>query len=125
MAGKRIFIIDDDAELCEELSELLKSENYSVTFTSDTAHAKTYLDGKDFDVILLDYKMPGMTGADLLKNRLVKKRNVLIFSGRPFVENILRQEGVMGQVIGVISKPIDFNALLDRIKGAVSEEKNQ
>jgi DNA-binding response OmpR family regulator len=118
MAVKKILIVDDDAELCEELAESLKIDGYSVTHTSDPAEGmeRSLKDG--YDLLILDYKMHGMTGVDVLKKMKINnvKKNVFIVSGRPFVEKTIDEEGLSGMVKGILSKPVNFRLLLGKIE---------
>jgi len=118
MVGNRILIIDDDTELCEELMESFKGEGYSPAYTSDVVKGEGLIRAGDYDTVLLDYKMPALTGVDMLKKLKadnVRKR-IFIITGKPFVERALREEGLSDMVSGVISKPINFEALLEKIK---------
>ena len=115
---KRILIVDDDAELAQELAEVLRDCGFSVDNISDSINGKTLIEQNSYDIYLLDYKMSGLNGIDLLKR--IKEKNmkslVFIVSGRPFIENVLKEENVDSLVAGVIKKPFDVEALLQTIK---------
>ncbi len=115
---KRILIIDDDKELCEELSDLLKSEGYEVTTSSDSQRGEAMTRCLDYDAIILDSKMPTVTGLDILarmKAESVKKK-VIMVSGKPFIEKELVERGLQGLVSAVLAKPIDLALLLEKLK---------
>jgi len=63
----RIFIVDDDEGLIHFLSRLLEKQGYSVDSAHDGAEALKRVAREHFDLILLDYKMPGLSGLDTLK----------------------------------------------------------
>jgi len=112
-------IIDDDECLCDELAESLIAEGYSVEYTADPLQGEELIRNGDYDTILLDYKMPVRTGIDILQNLKtdnIQKRIVFI-TGRPSVEQALRQENLLSLVDGIIKKPIDFERLLEIIGG--------
>ena len=119
MANERILIIDDDVELREEISEVLADEGYLVKGTSDPVEGVNFIDGHIFDIAILDYKLPGMTGVELLCR--IKKKSpetrVFIVSGRPFVEKLIKEENAYHLVSGVITKPFDCETLLNKIRG--------
>lgn len=118
MANKNILIIDDDVELGQEIAEILIEEGYSVKNTSDPVQGQGFIDAHKFDVAILDYKLPGTTGTELLKR--IKKNNpetkVFIVSGRPFIEKLIKEEKVFHLLSGIISKPFDCDELLRKIK---------
>jgi DNA-binding NtrC family response regulator len=118
MSDKKILVVDDDENLCEVTAEILKDEGYSVEFTSDTKRAEELIDEGVFDIALFDYKMPHLTGADLLKKIKTKnpKTKVFIMSGRPFIEKVLKEEKVFDLVSGIIIKPFSDTTLLEKLK---------
>jgi DNA-binding NtrC family response regulator len=120
LGKNRILIVDDDTDLCEELSDALEEEGYSTEYTSEAAEAERLIAENGYDVLLLDYKMPGSGGVGVLKTIKARKLKirVLIISGRPFVENLLKEAGVIDAVSAIIPKPIGFEALLEVIRGA-------
>lgn len=118
MNTKRILIIDDDAELCDEVSEMLRYEGYAVEKVTDSTEGQKLLGQNTYDVVILDYKMPGKTGFDLLKKIKQGKRETSIYlmTGKPFIEKMLKEEQLDGMVDGVIQKPFVDTVLLDKIK---------
>lgn len=118
MAVKKLLLIDDDAELCAELAEMLRGEGYDATWVSDSYQGEAFIRCRDFDAILLDFKMPLATGLEILAR--MKSENlkcpVLLISGRSFVERELEAAGLSGMVSAVLSKPIDPDLLLEKLK---------
>jgi DNA-binding response OmpR family regulator len=114
---QKILIVDDDVELCRELAEILTQEGHSVETVSDGKTCEESIRKNTYDVIILDYRMPGMDGIQLLKanrNACLRSR-VYIATGRPFIEKLLENEKLSGLVAGVLSKPYDVEALLSKI----------
>lgn len=64
---RRILIVDNDEGLIHFLSRLFVRQGYEVAFATDGAAALNRLADEEFDVILLDYKMPGLSGLETLK----------------------------------------------------------
>lgn len=119
MSAPKILIIEDDQDLGEELKEALEYEGYSAEYVCDAHKGEERMRSENFDIILLDYKMPVLSGLDILKNlkRDGLKRNILVVTGRPYIENALAEAGLSGNVSGIITKPIDFSMLLKKIEG--------
>ena len=116
--SKNILMIDDDTELCEEMKDILSDEGYSVHTASDGSQGEELLEKNSYDILLLDIKIPGFNGIDMLRNLSKKKPAIKIFiiSGRPFTERILSEENLMSLVSGVMIKPFDVRLLLEKIK---------
>jgi len=96
MTDKKVLIVDDDEEMCEELASILCDAGYTVsTAYNGLAGSKLALN-EDYGVILLDMKMPGMEGYDVLKR--VKKAKpqtkVVVLTGRHIARKSRMEEGL-------------------------------
>ncbi|MDD4955994.1 MAG: response regulator [Candidatus Omnitrophica bacterium] len=120
MIAKRILITDDDLEFCEEVSELLRGEGYIADFVCDFCKVEGLIRNGSYEIIFLDYKMPGLTGVDILKK--IKSYNVkmtiFLVSGRPFLEDVLKEENLSDMVSGILKKPIKPEEFLEKIKNS-------
>ena len=83
MAKKRVLIADDDAEMRAEISEILTDEGYEVKTVADGQSVIKLVKKEKFDVLLLDLKMSGVTGFDVLKELNIKKMKmkVIVLTG--------------------------------------------
>lgn len=63
----QILLIDDDRALCELLGEYLESEGFSVESVHDGQSGADRAQSGEWDAIILDVMMPGMSGFDVLK----------------------------------------------------------
>ncbi|TAK12490.1 MAG: response regulator transcription factor [Anaerolineae bacterium] len=62
----RILIVDDEETARKSLLDILRLEGYQVAAAADGAKALQLLSEEPFDLMLLDLKMPGMSGLDVL-----------------------------------------------------------
>ncbi len=62
----RILVVDDEPDLLEILALELKDAGYDVTCAESGRDAVGYARGEHFDIVLTDYKMPGMDGLEAL-----------------------------------------------------------
>lgn len=118
---KKILIVDDDTGVCNSLAILFRGEGYSVDATTDSEDAAGLLNVRRYDACLFDYKMYGLSGADLLI--IAKKVNprcpVFIISGMLNIDKVCNKKASPGMADGIINKPFDVEALLRRIESAV------
>ncbi len=120
MTNKRLLIIDDDVELCEELTEALSSEGFLTTSVSESREGQKLAQSGDFDAIILDNKMSGITGVELVKSLSENiRRKVLLISGKPFMNKELEEAGLLDTIGGLLAKPIDLNSIIAKIKDIV------
>ena len=89
----RVLIIDDDSDLVQLLTTLLTSWKYEVASAGDSASGFSVC--RDFkpDIILLDYHMPGATGAHLFetlrRNQSTAKTPIIFMSAVASAEKVM------------------------------------
>ncbi len=121
----RVFIVDDDQEVRDALRLLMESVGLRVE-SFDSAQA--FLDRFDPDrpgCLLLDVRMPGMSGLDL-QARLAAERihpPVIIITGHGDVPMAVR--AVQAGAVDFIEKPFNDQALLDSVHRALERDARQ
>jgi DNA-binding response OmpR family regulator len=133
MMDARILLVDDDEEICEEIKSVLTDEGFRVTVAGDGLTAVKLFDRKQFDLLILDLKIPGIPGIEILRHVKGKRSDtkVLVVTGKP-VKNAddLEQNAeifpadpeqveLFDKADGFVSKPFDVEILLARIKTLV------
>ncbi len=126
----RLLIAEDDEEMCEELSEILQGQGYSVDTINSGFEAERLINQDNYDVVLLDLKLPGIKGYEVLrhirKNQL--KVKVVVLTGNPVItaienlENKKKAKSVSNSEVGkadtleladaVIPKPFDVEKVI-------------
>ena len=115
-----ILIVDDDTELNEGLTELLKNEGYAVCSVNNGLEALKEAGCQTFDLIILDYKMEGMSGLEVLikLKKTIPKVKVIFISGNPFIEKIVGKYDLSENILCALSKPFNIEIFLDAVKKA-------
>ncbi|MGE5552195.1 MAG: response regulator [Bacteroidota bacterium] len=67
MSGSRILVVDDENNIRALLTQCLEEAGYIVVSAVDGEHAMKKVEEEDFDLVLLDMKLPGMDGLQVLK----------------------------------------------------------
>lgn len=112
--GRSVVIVDDDAALVEALTDLLKEEGYEVeAFTSAPAALERLRGGERPSLVLLDYVMPGMDGAELLRALSAAGVSVQTVLFTALSASHLEVEALVAEVV---RKPFDLDGLLRTIE---------
>ena len=91
----KILIIDDDFSIVELLTDVLAREGHSVESAGEAVAGMQKARALKPDLIILDYHMPGMTGAHLFeslrRNQATSRTPILFMSGEASGEDILKE----------------------------------
>jgi len=100
MSGKKILIVEDDTRVREMLYEYLSRLGYTVSTAPGGKEAVEMIGNSFPDLVLLDYKMPGMNGGEVLKDLKARdlKPRVVLMTGmdNPDIEKEAREYGAAG-----------------------------
>lgn len=114
----RILIVDDEEEFVQALSERLVMRNYDVTTSMSGENAVKNVKGYNYDVVILDVSMPGMSGIDAL--RAIKKikplTEIIMLTGHATVETAI--DGMKLGALDYLIKPCETKDLIAKINMA-------
>ena len=118
----RILIVDDDPDVCEYLQKFLSKDGYDVTTVSQPATVLDELKEKAYQIIILDLKMPGLSGEELLRQIRAVDSDIciIIYTGYPSVDSAV--ETMKQQVFDYIKKPFNIEDFRAVIRKAVQEK---
>jgi len=68
VTGARVLVVDDELATLQLLSQILSGEGYEVETVDNATDALERIKGERYSLILLDIKMPGMSGMELYEN---------------------------------------------------------
>ena len=117
-----VFVVDDDPAIRESLRWLIESVGLNVKIF---ATAQDFLEGYDPSLagcLVLDIRMPGMSGLDLQNELVARKVNIpiLIITGHAEVPVAVR--AMKAGALDFIEKPFSDQLLLDRIRRAIEAD---
>src|SRR6202022_3972219 len=112
----RILFVEDEEKLRELIARALKAERYAVDIASDGNAGWSLADAYDYDLIILDLMLPGLSGTEVL--RRVRRKNqqvpILILTARDATEE--KGQTFEAGADDYLTKPFAFAELLIRIK---------
>lgn len=112
-----ILIVDDDVNLCTVLSEELKAVGYETSYLTDGEEVSKVLQNQKVDLLLLDLKMPGTDGFQLLQKINIHRNahpKIIVLTAYADVKSAI--ESARLGATDFISKPYDFDELLITIR---------
>ncbi|WP_321815538.1 MULTISPECIES: response regulator [unclassified Paraburkholderia] len=121
----KLLLVEDNAELSHWIVNLLRAEQFTVDAVADGEAADSVLHTQRYDVVLLDMRLPRMSGKDVL-NRLRRRRDnvpVLMLTAHGSIDDKVAcfSAGADDYVV----KPFDSRELVARIKALVRRQTGE
>jgi two-component system sensor histidine kinase/response regulator len=125
-----VLLVDDNLMAQTVLSEMLESMTFQVTIAGSGNEALLRLNdpSKDFDFVLLDWRMPGIDGSETARqiyNTFGEKRPAVILMtayGREVMEQTIRSEHFDGLLVKPLTPSLLFDAIITAFESRTSEE---
>ncbi len=112
----RILLVDDEAEMADPLSLMLKREGYQVDVAYDGDRGTAMATATPYDLLILDWMMPGKSGIDICRNlRSVGQTTpVLLLTAKDTIDD--RVAGLDAGADDYIIKPFELRELMARVR---------
>lgn len=117
---RRVAIIDDDRDFSLSLIELLEVEGYTVTAYSSAIIALQQIDAEFDGVVLLDIRMPEISGEDVLPRLLKKDHTLPVIHITGHGDIPMAVKAVKNGAYSFFSKPLDIDELLRDLNKALT-----
>lgn len=110
-----ILVVEDDWDINGLLCKILEKEEYSVRAAYSGTEAKMCIEQYDYDLILLDLMLPGVSGEELIREiRKIKVMPIIVISAKTELDNKI--EVLKLGADDYICKPFDINEVLARVE---------
>lgn len=118
---RRIMVVDDDPDIRHLMSEVLAGSGYVVDVAENATRAWKALHLKQYDLLLTDHEMPGMTGLQLVnKLRLAGFQLPVIVASGSLPVDLTVRNSVLASVT-MLAKPFTLGELIRIVKGLLPE----
>jgi DNA-binding NtrC family response regulator len=124
-ASLRLLLVDDEEEFLSSTAQALSRRGFDVSTAPNGVSAMELVDEQAFDVIVLDVKMPDISGIELfdyIRTRL-PETPIIILTGHPSVTDAFNTSRL--GVADYLSKPVDMEELAQKAAGAVSDAERK
>jgi len=121
----RIIIIEDDRDILDSLKEIIKSDGYEVDTASNGEEGIKKCRANSFDLALLDIKLPGMDGTEVLEilHKEFPDMVKIMITGYPSLENAVAS--LKKGADAYLMKPVNPSRLLEVIDKKLSERSKE
>jgi DNA-binding response OmpR family regulator len=124
MAGERILVVDDEAEIVELLRDVLVSEGYVVDAAPAAAAALQLIRENIYDAALLDFNLPDMDGVML--HHQIRQMDAELAARTIFMSGLLQSDGNLGYYMsqsgGFLAKPFDIRDVLRQVRALLGDD---
>jgi two-component system response regulator (stage 0 sporulation protein F) len=111
---KRILVVDDEDNIRDYLREELADEGYEVLTATSAPEALKIIEKEDLHLVVLDIRMPGMTGVEALPRILGLKENLPVILNTAYSQ--YQQDFMAWAANAYIIKSFDLTELKEKIK---------
>ena len=117
----RLLVIDDDPMILDLISEIMKPKGYRLDLCSSSGQALEMLIDYKYNLMLIDSKLPGITGPQLLKycKEHHPATEVVLITGNPEIEEAV--SSLKTGAFDYVSKPFSVQKLLETVAAALAK----
>ena len=122
---KHILIVEDEEGILQFLKQGLEEENYQISAANNGLDGFTLFQKEKFDLVLLDWMLPKMTGLEVCKKirEIDTKTPILFLTAKDTVQETV--EGLKTGANDYIKKPFSFDELVERIRVQLRDKTEQ
>lgn len=114
-----ILLVDDEEEFVSTLSERLEIRGFDSKMATSGEQALSLIENHDFDAVVLDLKMPGMDGLEIMDH--IKEKHpetpVILLTGYGSTREGM--DGMQKGAFDYLMKPLDIDELISKIREAI------
>ncbi|HBF42182.1 MAG TPA: hybrid sensor histidine kinase/response regulator [Desulfobacteraceae bacterium] len=125
MENIRLLLVDDEEEFRHTIAKRLIKRGFAPEEAKNGEECLSILDKRTMDVVVLDVKMPGMNGLEVLDyiKKNYSKTEVILLTGHATTQDGV--EGIKNGAFDYLNKPIELEHLLGKIKQAYEKVRRE
>lgn len=121
----RILVVDDDKDMCLLISEILQEESYEVNISYNGEDALSKIKENSYDLVILDYKLFGISGLVVLKKARQVKPSIKVIMISAFGDDSTK---AMARELGAfdfIDKPFDIKRFIQAVQDILIQQTDE
>ena len=119
-----VLVVDDDASVRKALRRLFHATGRNVETFASAAEFLAYDLPPDAGCLVLDIRMPGISGLDLQKQLAMRNPDLPVVAITGHSDDEVRQRALEGGAIAILDKPFDDQSLLDAVELAMGRKRS-
>jgi DNA-binding NtrC family response regulator len=121
----KVLIVDDNKDFTDSLEALLKENSFDVVSAQDSSTAIEEYRKKIYQAVLLDLKMPGMSGEELLREfkRIDSDVSIIIMTAYPSIESAVAT--IKANAAAYLTKPFEVDECIKAIREAIAASSSR
>ncbi|NQS72563.1 MAG: response regulator [Desulfobulbaceae bacterium] len=125
MTRYSVLIVDDEVDFREITTKQLTRRDVYCESASDGDSALQMIEARDYDIVVLDMKMPGKDGIETLREikRLAPMTEVIMLTGHASVESGIN--GIKYGAFDYLMKPMEIESLVEKLDAAYERKRIQ
>jgi DNA-binding response OmpR family regulator len=121
----RVLVVDDDADTCMLITDVLEEDGYVVRTCSSGEQALDIVRQERFDLILSDIRMPEITGLDLLRRLRREGSNTKVILMTAYASVQTAVQALRGEAYDYLVKPFSLNELRQQVRHALEARSSE
>jgi signal transduction histidine kinase len=121
LLARRILVVEDDMEFCDNLTDILELENYEVTVVHTSDDAIREVKAGNYPVVIQDLRLPGECGTSILKKikEMLPQTQVIIMTAFASIETAI--DALERDAYAYLVKPMNMKELIITIDRAFQD----
>jgi DNA-binding NtrC family response regulator len=120
---RKALVVDDDVTMVKTLSDLFRLQGWEVSTANSGTDAVAAAAAAEFDVVLMDFRMPGMDGVAAFKAIKTVRPDVKVVLMSAYLANEVVEEAEREGIMRVMSKPVNIADLFSLLSRRLSPEQ--
>jgi len=120
--GETILVVDDEPAVLDVTSRILRKNGYATISASNCEEALSLASSRDFQLLLTDSVMPGMSGATLAERITATRPGLRVVHMSGYNDGMLTAQDIRDGSLAFVQKPFTAAALLDTVRAALGTQ---
>lgn len=117
-----VLIVDDDPGIKLAFEKMLAKENFLIATSSNSEKSIELIGLKKPQIVILDMKMPGFSGADLLRKIKKSNRKLPVIIMTAYSNMFTEKDALMLGADAYLKKPFEINTMLSKLRSLLKEQ---